>query len=223
MTDLCKLFGTAYCSFLICFEELEDPRISSLVTYPLDEILFATLCSVIAGCDDFEEVVLFAHDHLSYLRKYFSYDHGFPKEQCLIKLFSRIDGDHFEQCFNKWLSKTVEHVKGVIAIDGKTIRGSGHKGRKALHIVSAFMHENGLLIGQKKVNDKSNEITAIPELLDSLEIKGAIVTLEAMGCQKKIAAKIIEKEADYILSLKNNHGTLYDDVSRVFTRFCEVF
>ncbi len=218
MVDLCRHFSKAYSSFIICFGSVEDPRVSALVTYQFEEILFATLCGVIAGCDDFEEVVLFSNDHLTYLRRYFPYTNGFPKEQCLIKLFSRIDGDNFERCFNKWLSKTINHIKGVIAIDGKTIRGSGHKDRKALHIVSAFIQEQGLILGQRKVNDKSNEITAIPELLDNIDVKGTIVTLDAMGCQKKIAAKIIEKEADYVLALKNNHGSLYDDVTRFFAR-----
>ena len=213
-----SLLSTAYCSLLLSFDKLQDPRVIGLTTYPMDEILFAVLCGVLCGCDDFEEIQLFTEDHIDYLRQYFPYKNAIPKEAWLTRIFSLIDGDAFEQCFVKWLSMLQKDLYGVIAIDGKTLRGSKHKNRKAIHIVSAFMHERGIIVGQKKVSDKSNEITAIPVLLDEINIAGSIVTIDAMGCQKKIVEKIVEKKADYVLSLKGNQGKLHDDIEKFFLR-----
>lgn len=206
-------------SFLEHFRGLPEPRIVGMVTYPLDEILLATLVGVVCGAEDWEEITLFAREHIKWLRKFLSYDSGIASEQTFRSVFRLLDADCFARCFTSWVASLSGHVKGVIAIDGKTLRGSKQdsSGKGALHMLSAFAHEAGLVIGQCPVDGKSNEITAIPELLDSLELSRSIVTIDAMGCQKNIAAKIVEKEADYLLALKGNQGSLHDDVRL----FCE--
>ena len=216
MTKATSITKELFFSFLISFGNLPDPRVDGCITYPMDEILFAVLCGVICGCDDFEEIELFCQDNLEYLRKYLPYKNGIPKEAWLTRLFSKIDGKEFEKCFVKWLTSFQKDLKGNIAIDGKTLRGSRDGDKKAIHVISAFVHEEGVIVGQKKVEDKSNEITAIPELLDQLELNGNIVTIDAIGCQKAITQKIIKKKGDYILSLKENHSKLHQEVKRFF-------
>jgi predicted transposase YbfD/YdcC len=218
MIELSNILSNIFFSFIESFSRLEDPRVEGLTTYPMDEILFGVLCGILCGCDDFEEIALFGKDNIEYLRKYFPYKNGMPKEAWLTRIFSMIDGDRFEKCFVSFLSSLKPTLKVVIAIDGKTLCGSRHKNRKAIHIVSAFMHEEGIIVGQKKVSEKSNEITAIPLLLDEINIEGCTVTIDAMGCQKNIAAKIIEKKADYVLSLKGNQGNLHEEIERFFSR-----
>jgi len=217
MTKSENIINKTHITFLISFGQLKDPRVPGLVKYPLDELLFGVLCALICGCDDFEEIELFVDENLEYLRKYFPYKHGFPKEAWLSRLFSMINSAEFEQSLMKWLSYIQRDLKGVIAIDGKTVRGSKSANKKPIHIISAFLHERGLIIGQKKVEEKTNEITAIPTLLDQINIEGSIITIDAMGCQKKIADKIIEKKADYVLSLKDNHANFLADVEKFFS------
>jgi predicted transposase YbfD/YdcC len=205
-------------SFLEHFSKLPDFRISGMVTYPLNEVLMSTLVGVICGAEDWEEIVLFSREHLGWLRKFLPYESGIASAQTFRLVFSGLDSECFSQCFSSWVGSLVGHIKGVVAIDGKTLCGSkwDSSGGGALHVVSAFAHEAGLVIGQRAVDAKSNEITAIPELLDSLALEGAIVTIDAIGTQKNIAARIIEKKADYVLALKGNQGTLHKDVRLFF-------
>jgi predicted transposase YbfD/YdcC len=205
-------------SFLEHFRSLPDYRIPGLETYPLDEILLATLVGVLCRMEDWEEITLFAGAHLDWLRRYLPYAQGVPSEQTLRAVFRGLDSEQFSRCFASWVTSLAGHIKGVVAIDGKTLRGSKREagGAGALHMLCAYAHAAGLVIGGQRVDGKSNEITAIPELLDMLALKGAIVTIDAMGTQKDIAAKIVEQEADYVLALKGNQSALHNDVRLFF-------
>jgi len=197
---------------------LEDYRIAGMVTYPLDELLLATLVGVLCGAEDWEEIVCFAQDQVLWLRQFLPYKNGIAAERTFSRVFSLLDSKAFERCFASWVASLLGHVEGVVAIDGKTLRGSKQdaSGKGALHIVSAYAHEAGLVMGQQCVEGKSNEITAIPPLLDRLALHGAIVTIDAMGTQTAIAQKIIDKGADYVLALKGNQGNLHKDVQLFF-------
>jgi predicted transposase YbfD/YdcC len=189
-----------------------------MVTYPLDEILLSTVVGVLCGGDDFETIELLSHEYLAWLKQFLPYKHGIPQAQTFRKVFRLLEPGSLEKCFATWLASLQDRVRGVIAIDGKTLRGSkkSANGDGALHLLSAYACEAGLVIGQRAVAGKSNEITAILELLDMLAIKGAIVSIDAMGTQKAIAAKIAAQEADYVLALKGNQTTLHDDVKLFF-------
>ncbi|MCF8713166.1 ISAs1 family transposase, partial [Corynebacterium parakroppenstedtii] len=154
---------------------------------------------------------------LDYLKRYLNFEYGAPSDDTLRRFFRALDPESFESCFMKWIESLQLDLAGkVVAIDGKTSRCSFDKNSRPMHMVSAFVSELGLSLGQVKTAEKSNEITAIPELLELLDIAGAIVTIDAMGCQSKITDKIIDKEADYLISLKGNQGTLNDDVRLAF-------
>ncbi|MGH6796422.1 MAG: ISAs1 family transposase [Methylocella sp.] len=195
-----------------------EHRVPGMVTYPLDEILLSTVVGVLCGGDDWETIELLSHEYLAWLKQFLPYQHGIPKAQTFRKVFRLLEPDSLEKCFAAWLASLQDRVRGVIAIDGKTLRGSkkSANGDGALHLLSAYACEAGLVIGQRAVAGKSNEITAIPDLLDMLAIKGAIVSIDAMGTQKAIAAKIAAQEADYVLALKGNQTTLHDDVKLFF-------
>lgn len=201
-------------TFLDFCRGLEDPRIEGMVTYPLDEVMLATLVGVLCGADDWDEIELCASEKLGILRRYLPYAAGVASEQTLRRVFRALDGAAFQNAFSAWMQGFAGQVGRGIAIDGKTLCGSADagKGGKALHLVSAFAHEAGLVPGQQAVSGKSNEITAIPQLLDRLCLTDAIVTIDAMGTQKEIAAAIVAKGGDYVLALKGNQGTLHEDV-----------
>lgn len=205
-------------AFLEHFEKVPDHRVPGLVTYPLNELLLSTLTGLLCGAEDWEDVVTLAQAHTRWLRRYLPFCSGIASADTYQTVFRALDSDALAQCFASWVSSLVGHVRGVVAIDGKTLRGSKQEegGRGALHLLSAYAHEAGLVIGQKRVDGKSNEISAIPELLESLALKGAIVTIDAMGTQKNIARAIVEKEADYVLALKGNQSGLHDDVRLFF-------
>ena len=203
------------------FSSLTDPRRINRgnFDYPLEEILFLVIAAVISGANGWTAIETFGVDKLDWLRKYYPYENGTPSDDVLGKLFSRLDSKEFSECFSRWINSIVELTEGeVVAIDGKSIRGSRDlsAGKSMLHVVSAFAAKNRLCLGQEVVGQKSNEITAIPMLLDLLEIKGCIVTIDAMGCQKKIAEKIIKKKADYLLMVKGNQPELKQQVEKVF-------
>ena len=200
------------------FEEIEDPRIKNMATYPLNEILFLAFICILCGGVDYEDIVLIGNEQFSWFKKYFPYKNGIPSVKTFQRTFSLLDPKHLSQSFESWVKEFMNDLKGVIAIDGKTIRGSKKEssGKGAIHVLSAFAHENGLVIASQKVDSKTNEITAIPELLDMLSLKECIITIDAMGTQREIASKIIEKKADYVLALKGNQGSLYDDVKTYF-------
>lgn len=198
------------------FEEVEDPRQRMKVLYPLQELLLLSLCGAIAGCEDFTDITLYGEEKLDFLRTLLPFEHGIPSHDALNDLFRDLDAEGFGRAFTAWASDLAGSVPGLVSIDGKTLRGSRDGAKGPLHLVSAWAGEQRLSLAQVATTEKSNEITAIPELLDLLVLKGAIVTLDAMGCQKAIAKAIRGKEADYVLALKGNHGDLHDDVRTFF-------
>jgi predicted transposase YbfD/YdcC len=198
--------------FLDHFADLEDPRQQAKVIYPLDEILLLSLLAVVAGAETFTAIAQFGKDKLDLLRLFRPFANGTPDHDRLGEVFAALDAEQFQKCFVAWVAALTGIAAEVIAIDGKTSRRSRSAARKALHTVSAFAARQRLVLGQVKTDDKANEIVAIPKLLDMLAIEGAIVTIDAMGCQREIAAKIIAKKADYVLALKGNQGTLREDV-----------
>ena len=201
-------------AFLYHFDELEDPRIDRKKLYPLTEILLIVLCASICGAQSWRDFVSFGEEKRDYLRRFLTFEHGIPSKNTFARVLSSLDPSLFKQCFIAWVQSFQLALKEVVAIDGKTLRKSFDKAteQSAIHMVSAFATSTKLVLGQEKVNDKSNEITAIPKLLDLLAIEGAIVSIDAMGTQKKIAKKIRQKKADYVLSLKGNHSTLHEDI-----------
>lgn len=184
------------------------------VSYPLAEILLLCLLAVLAGADAITEIALFGEKKLGFLRRFRPFLDGTPTHGHLGEILATLDAEVFHRCFATWVAAQTGIPEGVVAIDGKTVRRSHHKkgGKAAIHMVSAFAARQRLVLGQVKVSEKSNEIIAIPKLLEMLEIEGAIITIDAMGCQRGIAQKIIDKKADYILALKSNQGSLREDV-----------
>ena len=182
--------------------------------YPLDEVLLLCLLAVLAGAETFVDIARFGQKKLALLRRFRPFRDGTPAHDHLGDIFAVLDAELFQRCFVSWVAKLTGVAAEVVAIDGKTLRRSyQEKGAKApVHMISAFAARQRLVLGQIKVADKSNEIAAIPKLLDMLAIEGAIVTIDAMGCQRAIAQKILDKKADYVLALKGNQGTLHDDV-----------
>jgi predicted transposase YbfD/YdcC len=201
-------------AFLSYFTDFPDPRQRAKVVYPLKEILLLCLLAVLAGAETFVDIARFGQKKIALLRRFLPFKDGTPSHDHLGDIFATLDATEFQRRFVAWVAKLVCVSADVIAIDGKTSRGSAHKrgGKAAIHMVSAFAARQRLVLGQVKVADKSNEIVAIPALLDMLAIEGAIVTIDAMGCQRDIAQKILDKKADYILALKGNQGSLREDV-----------
>ncbi len=204
------------------FESLEDTRSHINKLHSLNDILVISIVAVICGAETWKQMEEFAKSKEKFLKTILELPNGLPSDDTINRVFSAIDSKQFEVCFANWVTSLPKEFKQqVIAIDGKTMRGAKWLGENSLvHIVNAWASEHNLVAGQVKVNDKSNEITAIPELLDLLFIKGDIVTIDAMGTQTAIAEKIIEKEADYILAVKDNQLQLSEDVQDEF-RFCK--
>ena len=200
--------------FLSYFKDLKDPRQQGKVTYPLDEILLLCLLAMLAGAETVTDIALFGCKKLELLRRFRPFKDGTPAHDHLGDILAVLDAEQFQRCFVAWVAAQTGVPEGVIAIDGKTSRRSGRKkgGNPAIHTVSAFAARQRLVLGQVKVAEKSNEIIAIPKLLDMLAIEGAIVTIDAMGCQRDIAQKVVDKKADYVLALKGNQGSLREDV-----------
>lgn len=196
------------------FGSVEDPRSHINQLHDLVDILLIGIISVICGAETWKQMVGFAVSKEEFLRKFLKLENGIPSEDTINRVFSAIDSNQFEDCFIQWVNSISELTKGqVIAIDGKTICGAKSKGIKSpVHMVSAWANENNLVLGQVKVNEKSNEITAIPELLDKLMIEGSIITIDAMGTQTDIAEKIIKNGADYILAVKENQKQLLEEI-----------
>jgi predicted transposase YbfD/YdcC len=200
--------------FLRYFNDLSDPRRRGKVTYPLNEVLLLCLLAVLAGAEAITDIARFGEKKLDLLRRFLPFRDGTPAHDHLGDILATLDAGKFQQCFVAWVAALTGTPADVIAIDGKTSRCAYQsKGAKApIHMVSAFAARQRLVLGQVKVAEKSNEIVAIPKLLDMLAIEGAIVTIDAMGCQRDIAQKILDKKADYVLALKGNQGTLHEDV-----------
>jgi len=200
--------------FLEHFRDLPDPRQAGKVVYPLDEVLLLCLLAVLAGAEAFTDIARFGVKKLDLLRRFRPFRDGTPAHDHLGDIFATLDAEKFQQCFVAWVAALTGAPADVIAIDGKTVRRSADKkgGKAAIHMVSAFAARQRLVLGQVKVEEKSNEIVAIPRLLDMMSIEGAVVTIDAMGCQREIAKKIIDKKGDYVLALKGNQGSLREDV-----------
>lgn len=203
--------------FLDKFDTLEDPRSSRNQLYTISEILLVTLCAVICGAEGWCDVENFGKAKITYLRQYLDYNNGVPSDDTIRRFYRHINPSEFERLFREWVENLAKKVDiKVIAIDGKCSRHSFDGEGNMLHMVSAFATEARIVLGQEKVSEKSNEITAIPRMLDWLDVKGHIITIDAMGCQYAIADQIIQKEGDYIFSLKGNQGNLSDDVKLYF-------
>jgi predicted transposase YbfD/YdcC len=205
--------------FFSHFSILPDPRVDHTKKHLLLDILFIAICTVICGGETFTDMSEFGKAKSEWLGKYLELPYGIPSHDTFRAVLSRLDPAAFSECFMRWTSAIHEATRGeVIALDGKTIRHSFDKftGQEALHLVSAWASESGLALGQVKVDSKSNEITAIPKLLKLLDIKGCIVTMDAMGCQKEIAKQIINSGGNYLFCLKGNQESLHDDVKYFF-------
>src|SRR5271167_3007572 len=199
--------------FLDYFKDMPDHRQPGKVAYSLDEILLLALLSILAGAEGFTDMARFVQKKLPLLQRFLPFVNGTPSHDHLGDIFASLDPQAFRERFVAWVGALTKAPIEVIAIDGKTSRRSGRKGGKdTIHMVSAFAARQRLVLAQTRVSEKSNEIVAIPALLDMLSIEGAIVTIDAMGCQREIARKIVDKKADYVLALKGNQGTLRDDV-----------
>jgi predicted transposase YbfD/YdcC len=199
--------------FLDIFQGLDDPRSVRNRLYPMSEILLTALCSAICGAEGWQDVEDFGKAKLGYLRQFLPFKNGIPSDDTYRRFFRGLDPEQFQTLFRQWIKNIQPRIEeGVIAIDGKSSRHTFDEDKKMLHMVSAYATEVRLVLAQEKVSEKSNEITAIPNLLQWLDLKGNIVTIDAMGCQHEIADKILDKQGDYVFSLKGNQGTLNDDV-----------
>lgn len=202
------------------FSSIEDPRLDRQKKHKLQDIFFITLCAVICGADNWVAIEEFGKAKVDWFTELLSLQHGIPAHDTFGDVFAAIDSQQFSECFTNWVSDLANLTEGeVIAIDGKCLRRSIDRASKksAIHMVSAWAQCNSLVLGQVKVDDKSNEITAIPKLLSRLDIAGTVITIDAMGCQKKIAQQIVQQDGDYVLSLKGNQGKLHEDVATYFT------
>lgn len=183
---------------------VEDSRRSNSVIYPIYEILFIMLIAIICGATSYARIEMFANKKMEWFKKYLKLEHGIPDANTFRYVLMKITPEKIHYLFAEWMKTVIPQIKGVVAIDGKQARRTGDEKKRPLHVVSAFAQEYGLVLGQLACEEKSNEITAIPKLLEILEITGCIVTIDAMGTQTEIAKKIREKNADYILALKSN-------------------
>lgn len=205
--------------FFEYFADLPDPRRAQGQRHKLIDILFIALCAVVCGADEFTEMEEFGYAKESWLRQSLELPHGIPAHDTFGRVLALLEPLAFEQCFLQWVQRLLQLSTGaVVALDGKTVRRSYDKahGCAAIELVSAWARENRLTLGQVKVASDSNEITAVPELLQVLALKGCIVTADALNCQKEIAAQVRGKEADYVLALKGNHHTLHAQVQNFF-------
>ena len=194
------------------FSELHDPRQSAKISYPLFDILFLTVCAVIGGCEGWEDIEDFGQAHSRWLQDKGLFPNGLPVHDTIARVMSSLAPEQFQACFLKWMQAVNTRSKGeLIAIDGKVLRSSYNRDdrQSTIHMVSAFASANGMVLGQVKTDAKSNEITAIPELLALLDMTGCLISIDAMGCQTEIAAQIVDKGGDYLLAVKGNQETLH--------------
>jgi predicted transposase YbfD/YdcC len=211
---------TSTCTIAEHFAAIDDPRYHHSPPHALLDIITIAICGMICGADDWGAIEEFGRAKEAWFKTFLRLPYGIPSHDTFRDVFGRLDPGQFRMSFIRWVEAISALTFGeVVPIDGKTVRRSHDKGqgKAAIHMVSAWASENGLVLGQVKVDDKSNEITAIPELLRLLALNGCIVTIDAMGCQTDIAAQIISQGADYVLALKDNHKRLHQEVQRLFT------
>lgn len=202
------------------FGDLPDPRSEHGKRYPLTALVTIAICAVICGAEDWVGVAMFGRAKREWFATFLDLPGEMPSDDTFRRVFARLDPDAFERCFRAWTAALAGELCGTVALDGKTLRRSFDRagGKAAIHMVSAWAGEHGLVFGQLAVDDKSNEITALPRLLDLLDLKGLTVTIDAIGCQKQVAAKVLAKGGDYVLAVKDNQPSLREDVEEVFTR-----
>lgn len=203
------------------FAEIEDSRCSRNTLYPIEEIVLLAICGAISGADDFVALEEFGESKLEWLRGLLPYERGIPSHDTLGRVFGQIDPSAFERCFRAWTRRVQEETNGeVVALDGKTARGSGDRasGTEQLHLVEAWATGQEIMLGQRRSEGGANEIETIPPLLEMLTLEGCIVTIDAMGCQTSVAEAVREAGADYVLRLKDNQAGLRADVKRLFER-----
>lgn len=203
-----------------CFDTLSDPRVERTRLHSLKDIMALTICAVLSGCNDWEEIELYGISKEKWLKQFLELPNGIPSHDTINRVFSALDTKQLQQCFMNWVQSIAAISNGrVISIDGKRICNGGTGGKKSIiHLVSAWSNVNNMVMGQVKTEEKSNEITAIPLLLEMLVVEGSIVTIDAMGCQTAIAEKIIDSQANYILAVKDNQGHLLDDIKEAFAQ-----
>jgi predicted transposase YbfD/YdcC len=202
-----------------CFGGLPDPRVEGRCDHKLIDLIILTVCAVIGGADSWTGVETFGKAKESWLKRYLELPNGIPSHDTLGRVFARVNAEAFQASFSRWVAAVFRVTQGqVVAIDGKTVRRSHDQaiGQDAIHLVSAWASQNGIAMGQRKVDDKSNEISAIPELLRLLDVSGCLVTIDAMGCQKGIAQAIRNAKADYLLRVKDNQSNLRQDLEEWF-------
>lgn len=189
--------------------DLKDHRVNRTKLHSMENIIFISMAAVICGAETWNEIQDYGQDKEEWLKNFLDLSNGIPSHDTFNRFFSTMDPEHFESCFRKWVSAIVKTIKDdIVSIDGKTIKGNRMFDQDPIHVVSAWSNRYSLSLGQLKTHDKSNEITIIPELLDSLDLEGSTITIDAMGCQTDIATKIIDKKANYVLAVKNNHRGL---------------
>ena len=201
------------------FEKISDPRIDRTKLHKLTDILVIGVIGVLCGADAWDDIVFVAKEKKDWLKRFLELPNGIPSADTIARVYARISPSEFEKAFSSWVKDSIHLSDGeIVAIDGKRLRASHDhtNDKKAIHMVSAWAQSNGVVLGQMKVDDKSNEITAVPQLLELLDIKGCIVTLDAMGCQKDIARAILEKGANYVFGLKGNQGTALEVTKEYF-------
>jgi predicted transposase YbfD/YdcC len=211
-------------SFLLCFEELSDPRQDAKVVYPLEELIFIAVCGAIANCDHWTDIEAYANQNIDWFRQYVPLENGIPSHDTLSRVFSLFDTETFAACLIKWTASLQESLTGQgIHLDGKTLRRSfdAAAGKDALQIVTAWAGDLHLCVGQLAVEEGSSELKTVPKLLDMMEISGAIITLDALHTQKSTVKKIREKEADYVLTVKGNQPKLYGLINQTFEELSE--
>ena len=202
------------------FGNLRDPRAAHSIEHKLLDILVISICGTISGANDFTAIAEYGKSKKKWLKTFLELENGIPSADTFERIFARLNPSELQKCFIGWMEAVHKTTDGeLINIDGKTLRGAKEAGnsRSLIHMVSVWSATQHLVLGQKKVSEKSNEITAIPPLLEMLAIRGCLVSIDAMGCQTEIATTIIEQGADYVLALKGNQGNLHDDVSQLFT------
>lgn len=200
------------------FDDLTDPRVERTKLHSLKDIIGITICAVLSGCDDWEEIELYGHKKQLYLKQFLALANGIPSHDTFNRVFAALNPQELRDCFISWVQSIAEITDGrVVSIDGKRLCNSGVDGKKGfIHMVSAWCDTNNMVLGQVKTDEKSNEITAIPALLELLVLEGAIITIDAMGCQQRIAEKIVDLKANYVLAVKENQGRLLDDIKEAF-------
>jgi predicted transposase YbfD/YdcC len=199
------------------FSELRDPRVERNREHLLEEILLIAIAAVLSGAESWNDMADYGKAKQEWLKTFLTLPSGIPSHDTFNRVFSALDPEQMERGFADWVGSIARLTAGeVVAIDGKALCGTREGGKKIVHMVSAWAEGNGLVLGQRRVDEKSNEITAIPKLLNALELAGTVVTIDAMGCQREIASRIVEKEADYVLAVKENQGNLLAQVKDSF-------